>query len=176
MKFPVLSEIGFARDRSESDILLLRLDIDPLSSSCYREENFLYSTPDFNFIVRGYSLVDLFASKIAAILERNFARGGDDVVIFKGRDYYGLIWFMQKGCALNYERLENLVGLESAGKVFASLDERVAAIEPGALKQDLLPLFENPQFVEGFSDHFKDLYFQLRSRLQLQYGDTACLP
>lgn len=162
LKFPVLGDIGLAEVGSASDILFLRLDINPLPSSVFEEDVSLYSSADFSFVIRRYSLEDIFASKLAAILSRDFEKGkGKDLVTFKGRDYYDLIWFLQKGVEPNYERVKDLTGYDSREVVLEKLDEKVEAVGRRALEEDLLPLFDNPDFVKDFSRQFKDLYADL---------------
>ncbi|MGA7607707.1 MAG: nucleotidyl transferase AbiEii/AbiGii toxin family protein, partial [Anaerolineales bacterium] len=60
----------------------------------------LQNTPVFylghSFVPSHFSLETMMASKVIACLERNFQRGKEDAFI-KGRDYFDLLWFMQKG-------------------------------------------------------------------------------
>ncbi|MEA2020146.1 MAG: nucleotidyl transferase AbiEii/AbiGii toxin family protein [Patescibacteria group bacterium] len=164
LKFPVLRELGLAEDDSESNILFLRLDINPLPSLVFSEDVSMYSSADFSFVIRRYSLEDIFASKLAAILTREFEKGGGSAT-FKGRDYYDLIWFLQKDVEPNYERIEDLTEFDSREVILKNLDEKVQAVSERALEADLLPLFDNPDFVKDFSRQFKELYSELRPRL-----------
>jgi len=165
LKFPVLEKIGLASNLSESDILFLRLDISPTDSNVFNEEISLKTTYDFSFVIKRYSLEDLFASKIAAVLLRTFRKGKGEEVTFKGRDYFDLIWFLEKGIKPNLERLKDLVKIDSGENILKELDKKVELVKENYLKEDLLPLFKDTSFVDNFISGFKQLYKQKRDLL-----------
>lgn len=155
LKFPVLDKIGPVSNLSESNVLFLRIDLSPTDSKSYKEEISLKTTYDFSFVIKRYSLEDLFASKIAAILGRTF----------KGRDYYDLIWFLEKGIKPNYKRLKGIVKLNFQDKILEKLDEKVNLVKENYLKEDLLPLFKEIGLADSFVTNFKQLYEQKRGLL-----------
>ncbi len=157
LKFPIMESLNLKQNRSESNILFLRLDIQEIDSDIYNEEVSLISTYDFNFIIKRYSLPDLFASKIAAILTRSFKKGDKNKITFKGRDYYDLIWFLEKGISPNYKRLEDITG-DNKKTVIKKLDDKVEKVDKKYLIDDLSPLFRKKGFVKDFAENFKDLY------------------
>ena len=160
LKFPVLDKIGLASNLSESNILFLRLDISPTDSNAFKEEISLKTTYDFSFVIKRYSLEDLFASKIAAVLLRTFRKGKGEEVTFKGRDYFDLIWFLEKGIKPNFERLKDLIEIDSKEKILKELDKKVELVKENYLKEDLLPLFKEVGLVDSFVANFKQLYTQ----------------
>lgn len=164
LKFPVMKKLGLKRDRSESNLLFLRLDINPVDSEIYNQEVSLISKYNFNFIINRYSLEDLFSSKIVAILTRTFKKGKGDKITFKGRDYFDLIWFLEKNVQPNFDRLKDITGL-SKNKVLEKLDEKVEKVDPRYLQEDLIPLFRENKFVEKFCESFLELYKNKRKRL-----------
>jgi len=165
LKFPVMDKIGLSSGLSESNILFLRIDLSPTDSESYKEEISLKTTYDFSFVIKRYSLEDLFASKIAAILGRTFRKGRGDLITFKGRDYYDLIWFLEKGVEPNYERLKDIAKINSKKEILKTLDEKVNLVKENYLKEDLLPLFKDVGFVDSFVSNFKQLYKQKRDLL-----------
>jgi len=165
LKFPVMDKIGLSSGLSESNILFLRIDLSPMDSESYKEEISLKTTYDFSFVIKRYSLEDLFASKIAAILGRTFRKGRGDLITFKGRDYYDLIWFLEKGVEPNYERLKDIAKINSKKEILKTLDEKVNLVKENYLKEDLLPLFKDVGFVDSFVSNFKQLYKQKRDLL-----------
>lgn len=158
LKFPILNQLGLKTNPSESDVLLLRLDISPVDSSIFKEEISLKTTYDFSFIMKRYSLSDLFASKLAAILQRSYKKGRADLITFKGRDYFDLIWFLEKGISPDFERLKDITKIKSRSEILKSLDEKVKKVKENYLKEDLLPLFKDEKFVNKFVENFKTLY------------------
>ena len=52
------------------------------------------------FWVNAYSLPDLFAGKVCAVLTRNWKKR------VKGRDWYDLIWFIQNSTPIHRQHLE----------------------------------------------------------------------
>jgi len=165
LKFPVMDKIGLSSGLSESNILFLRIDLSPTDSESYKEEISLKTTYDFSFVIKRYSLEDLFASKIAAILGRTFRKGRGDLITFKGRDYYDLIWFLEKGVEPNYERLKDIAKINSKNEILKMLDEKVSLVKENYLKEDLFPLFKDAGFVDSFISNFKQLYKQKRDLL-----------
>lgn len=157
LKFPIMEALDLRKNSSESPILFLRLDINPLGSNYFSEEVTLISKDNFNFIIKRYSLADLFASKISAVLERTYKKGKGDIVTFKGRDYFDLIWFLQKKIQPNYQRLEDIIGVKK-DQLIKAVDKKVAKINIKYLKEDLQPLFKESGFVDKFCNSFNDLY------------------
>jgi len=163
LKFPVIDKIGLVSNPAESNILFLRIDLSPTDSKSYKEEISLKTTYDFSFVIKRYSLEDLFASKIAAVLLRTFRKGKGEKVTFKGRDYYDLIWFLEKGIKPNLERLKDLTEIDSKEKILKELDKKVELAKENYLKEDLLPLFKEVDLVDSFVANFKQLYKQKRN-------------
>jgi len=161
LSFPILKEIGFPIDEKKpsENILFLRIDLAPIHGRFFKQEISLKSTPDFSFLIRRYSLPDLFASKIAAILTRETMEGKNLQPRFKGRDYFDLFWFCQKEVKPNYPYLLSLTKLSSKKEVKKKLNEKlqIATKRKNDLRSDLLPFFENPNFVKDFIDNLGKL-------------------
>lgn len=168
LKFPVMDKIGLVSDSSESSLLFLRLDLSPIDSKIFREEISLKTTHDFSFVIKRYSLEDLFASKIAAILKRTFTKGKTGEITFKGRDYFDLIWFLEKDIKVNWERLLDIIKTDSKEEVIKQLDSKINMVKEEYLKEDLLPLFGDNKFVDDFVSSFKQLYKQKHDLLLLK--------
>ncbi len=156
LKFLIMEKLGLKENVAETNLLFLRLDIQPIDLKFYKEDVSLIAKSGFNFIVKRYSLADLFSSKIAAVLNRSFEKRGGEVT-FKGRDYYDLIWFLEKGISPNFKSLESITGLDRKS-IFQKLDEKVKSINISYLKEDLFPLFKQKGFVDEFCNNFRILY------------------
>jgi len=109
-----------------------------------------------SFVPSHFSLETMMAGKILACLERSFQVGATATTI-KGRDFYDLLWFMQKRIKPLEEKLEK-DGTQpySVKSVMLLLQEKVAEIRPKDLARDLLPLFEQRVFIEAWISAFQE--------------------
>jgi hypothetical protein len=103
----------------------------------------------------------MMAGKMIACLERNFQRGRDGAII-KGRDFYDLLWFMQKRIEPLAEKLAHDGRKEyTPESAMAELKEKIQNIRKEDLAVDLMPLFETRTFIEawlnGFHENFDDM-------------------
>ena len=101
VKLPILNQLGLSIHPNEA--LHLKVEI-----SHHRQTAVLQNTPVFylgrSFVPSHFSLETMMAGKMLACLERNFQRGREGAFI-KGRDYYDLLWFLQKGIQPLKEKL-----------------------------------------------------------------------
>lgn len=151
IKLPVLNELGLSPYRNEA--LHLKMEV-----SHHKQTAILRNTPVFylgrSFVPSHFSLETMMAGKMIACLERNFQRGRDGAFI-KGRDYYDLLWFMQKGIQPLDEKLakdgDKPYTVQSA---MLALKEKIAGISIADLEVDLLPMFESLAYIEAWLEHF----------------------
>ena len=151
LKFPLLKELGLSAYPNES--LHLKVEI-----SHHEQVAEVHNTPVFyrgrSFVPAHFSLETMMAGKMIACLERNFQRGRDGAFI-KGRDFYDLLWFMQKGIQPLEEKLardgKQSYTVQSA--IFA-LRDKVNGIRIPDLAVDLLPMFESRAYIESWLESF----------------------
>lgn len=165
LEFPILQEIGFpvSRGKPSENTLFLRVDLAPVLGKSYHEEVMLKSTADFSFLIRRYSLSDLFAGKIAAVLKREAFEADKLKPRFKGRDFFDLFWFVEKKVSINYPYLSSLTGIGSKEELQAALFEKIqeAKKRKDELMKDLLPFIENEEFVTYFAKSLDKLKLDL---------------
>lgn len=158
LKFPVLSALGLSAYPKEA--LHLKVEV-----SQHHQIAIIRKTPVYlygrSFVPAHFSLETMMAGKMLACLERNFQRGRDGAAI-KGRDFYDLLWFMQKDIRPLEEKLANDGNQAyTVSTAMQGLSEKIRGITPADLAVDLYPLFEQRSFieawVEGFHDNFVDL-------------------
>jgi len=101
-----------------------------------------------------FSLEMMMAGKMLACLEYNFQRGKEGVLI-KGRDFYDLVWFMQKRVVPLKEKLAK-DGKQpyTTQAAMLALEKKVASIKSRDLAADLLPLFESRVFIDAWIEAF----------------------
>ena len=151
IKLPVLRALGLSPHPSEA--LHLKVEV-----SHHKQAAVIQNTPVFyfgrSFVPSHFSLETMLAGKMIACLERNFQRGREGAFI-KGRDFYDLLWFMQRGVQPLEEKLAN-DGKSPYTKRSAmlALKNKIADISTKDLAVDLLPMFESRPFIESWLASF----------------------
>ena len=151
LKIPVLRALGLSLDPNEA--LHLKVEV-----SHHEQVADIRHTPVFyygrSFVPSHFSLETMMAGKMLACLERNFQRGKEGIFI-KGRDFYDLLWFMQKRVQPLQEKLaKDGAKAYTVRSAMLAKKKKVDAIKPGALAVDLLPLFESRIYVEEWLKAF----------------------
>lgn len=168
LKFPVLKELGQASN-SESDMLHIKIDMSPVISQIYDESTTLKNSNNFNYLVTHYDLPTLMASKMVAILTRQRFLGKDNSKVIKGRDYFDLLWFLDKKVIPRLDRVNDL--MESTyvmEELIKLIDEKVkiaVTLSKQYFKQDLAPFIDNPTLLDGYIEGYRKNYNQYKSYL-----------
>ena len=118
----------------------------------------------FSFMTRCYSLPDLFAGKMHALIFRNWKTR------VKGRDWYDFEWYVKNGVELNFEHLKvrakqfnNLtIDKESFKKM---LIERLTNTDINMVKRDVMPFLKDSSFIEIWSN---DYFIQLAGMINFK--------
>lgn len=151
LKIPVLRTLGLSLNPNEA--LHLKVEV-----SHHEQVADIQHTPVFyygrSFVPGHFSLETMMAGKMLTCLERNFQRGKEGIFI-KGRDFYDMLWFMQKRVQPLEEKLaKDGAKAYTARSAMLALKKKVDAIKPEALAVDLLPLFASRVFVEEWLKAF----------------------
>ena len=164
LKFPILNALGLSNTPNEA--LHLKME-----ASRHKQVAVIKKTPVLYYgrsiVPAHFSLETMMAGKIIACLERNFQRGRGATL--KGRDFYDLLWFMQKRIEPLQEKLAKDGRKEyTPHSAMAELQEKIQRIRKEDLAVDLLPIFESRPFIEawldGFHENFEDaLRFYLKN-------------
>lgn len=157
LKLPILKDIGLTINRNESNFLFVRIDLTLAAGRKYKTELSIKSMYNFSLVIKRYSLSDLFSGKISAILTREALEGTLLKERSKGRDYFDLLWFLEKKITPNWEYIKELTGLKKI-KVIQKLDEKVKKLKLTVLESDLIPFFEDSTFVKNFCKNYKVLF------------------
>jgi len=151
LKFPILNALGLSSYANEA--LHLKVEI-----SHHKQVALIQNTPVFyfgrSFVPSHFSLETMMAGKMIACIERNFQRGKEGAFI-KGRDFYDLLWFMQKGIQPLAEKLEK-DGKKpyTTQSAFQELQRKVLSIKTVDLAVDLLPMFESQYYINSWLASF----------------------
>jgi len=165
-KFPLLHELGLA-GKSESDLLFLKIEIFDEFDFCsdYRIE----TIPLFKFnrtvLVKTFDLPTLMATKIRAVLMRRWEKtdkSGKTLATVKGRDYYDLLWYLEKGIMPNYKCIEEVNNKEQLKeKLFTAITK----VDTRSIQIDLESLVEDPELVRNLSKNIKEILKRMISNI-----------
>lgn len=144
------------RYTQSNEVIKIKLEIDINPPSGFSTE-IRYLTKPIPFSVRTYVPEDLFAGKMHALLCRPYK------IRVKGRDWYDLIWYINKGFPLHLSHLEirmrqsdhytSLIPLTR--EVFLSLlKEKILDLNLEAAKEDIKRFIPNPRELDGWSTEF----------------------
>jgi len=158
LKFPFLKDLGLA-DGSESNKLYVKVETTNRLSSFANFEMTPVSKYGFNFIANHYDLPTLMSGKIEALLFRIwYKEGKTEKIDIKGRDFYDLFWFLQKGIEPNWRKLKKSAGIKNFADLKKLLLKRVAkVVTPQKLSYDLSNFINDEQFVIDFSKNYLSL-------------------
>jgi predicted nucleotidyltransferase component of viral defense system len=156
LKFPILRDLGLST-REETDALFLKVEVFSEFDFCEH-----YSTdirPIFKYnrsvLIKTLDASTLMATKIRAILFRKWEKTdkqGNTTVKVKGRDYFDLLWYLQKGIQPNLSCIE---GIDTIKDLKEKLLAMVARIDSRSIQLDLDALIANPTFINNMSRNMK---------------------
>ena len=148
--------------RTEKTIKVkIELDTDP--PLLFDTEQKLLMKP-YSLMVRCFTLPDLFAGKIHALVYRNWKSR------VKGRDWYDFEWYIRFNVPLNFkhlqERIREFSGKEVSKEEFMQLlRERLSTADINQVKQDVLPFVDRPSDLNIWSN---DYFLQLADKLRFE--------
>ena len=124
----------------------IKLEIDTNPPLQFGTENKLLTRP-FSFYVNCFTISDLFAGKMHALLFRKWT------IRVKGRDWYDMEWYIKKGVKLNLTHFCQRA-IESGdwsqesmtkNQLHDLLETKINSIDIDRVKQDVIRFIANPQ-------------------------------
>ena len=128
------------------------------------ETEIAYLLQPIPFSVRVYTLPDLFAGKMHALLCRKWKQR------VKGRDWYDLIWYVTHHPTLHLSHLEQRLRQSGDRDVITpqvfrkDLHDAIDALDVDQAKRDIEPFVKNPETLDVWSHTF---FHTLVNRIQL---------
>ncbi len=156
LKFPILQELNLS-DPSEYQSLLIKIEVFKHFDYCsgYKINISTIFKLNRSVIVKTFDLSTMMATKIAAVLHRKWlkmAKSGEILAKVKGRDYFDLVWYLNKGIKPN---LQCVMDFDSSANLKQELLRMIERVDAKSIKFDLEPLIENSSFVENFGNNIK---------------------
>jgi predicted nucleotidyltransferase component of viral defense system len=134
----------------------IKIEVDIQPPAGFTAEHRLLMLP-FSFMVRCYTLPDLYAGKMHALLFRSWKNR------VKGRDWYDFEWYVRNNVPLNFnhlqqraEQINSISKNDFTKETFtALLKERIMKTDVNAVKNDVRPFIKNPAEMDIWSaDYF----------------------
>jgi len=151
--------------KTEKDLKIkIEVDIDPPLG--FTTEQKLSLMP-FSFMTRCFTLPDLYAGKMHALLFRNWKAR------VKGRDWYDFEWYVRQNVPFDFAHLQirtkEFNGMDIDKETFASmLKERLSSTDINMVKRDVFSFIQNPKELDIWSN---DYFLQLADRIKFLQGD-----
>lgn len=142
----------------------IKLEVDTHPPGSFATEEKLLLKP-FSFYVKCFSLPDLFAGKLHALLFRKWQNR------VKGRDWFDLEWYMRKGVPLHLAHLEARATDSGDWKkttltreqLLALLDKKIDAVSFNQIKEDIVKFIPDARSLEIWSPaYFHELVKNIR--------------
>jgi hypothetical protein len=158
LKFPLLKELGLA-EKGESDLLFLKVEVFSRFDFCrkYKIETIPLFKYNRSILIKTFDLPTLMATKIRAVLYRKWEKTdkkGKTLIKVKGRDYFDLMWYLEKGVKPNLRCVENM---ENESQLKKKLLDLVSQIDSRSIKLDLEAFIDDEKFVRNLSRGIKDI-------------------
>ena len=133
----------------------IKIEVDTQPPAGFATEHKLLLLP-FSFMARCYTLSDLYAGKMHALLFRSWKTR------VKGRDWYDFEWYVRNNVSLNFSHLQqravqiNSISTNDFTKeMFKTLlKERIAKSDINAVKNDVRPFIKNPAEMDIWSTEY----------------------
>ena len=158
LKFHILEELGLA-NKNESNMLLLKVEVFKEFDFCKKYN--IEIKPIFklnkSLIVKVFDLPTLMSTKIRAVLNRKWEKTnkqGNTLLTVKGRDYFDLMWYIEKGVRPNIQCLGKVKNLEEVKK---NLINVINKVDTRSIKLDLENFISDADFVKNLSGNIKNI-------------------
>lgn len=160
----VLEQVIPQKGLDETARLTIKMEVDTLPPLGFRTEEKLLLRP-FSFYVKCFTINDLFAGKMHALL---FRKWKDNV---KGRDWYDLEWYIKKETPLNLQHF--LLRAKDSGDWKEEsitpagfrklLQEKIDTVNFNRIKTDISRFIKDPTVLDIWSpQYFHDLVRHLK--------------
>ena len=158
LKFNVLKELGLA-NKNESDLLFLKVEIFKGFNFCkkYKTEIKPIFKLNKSLLVKVFDLPTLMSTKILAVLNRKWEKTdkkGNMLLTVKGRDYFDLMWYIEKDVKPNIQCLGKIKNIDEVKKNLINI---INKIDVKSIKLDLNNLISDANFVKNLSGNIKNI-------------------
>jgi predicted nucleotidyltransferase component of viral defense system len=155
----ILNYFGINPLKDQKLHIKLEIATNPVKVNKDEVESFFVSKFDEIFPILKHTMPTMFAGKISAVLNR---------VYTKGRDFYDLIWYLNRKIDLNLKYLNRAskqaklgVKFKNKEEVFNAIENRIKKIEINQIIKDLNPFLEDITEQQWLND-YKKVFVQVK--------------
>lgn len=153
-------DVSFQTEKS----IKIKIEVDTNPPLLFSTEQKLLLEPR-SFMTRCFSLPDLFAGKMHALVYRAWKNR------VKGRDWYDFEWYVRNRVPLDFvhlqERIKQFNGcVKNKEEFLDDLRNRLSSADINQVKADVLPFLKNPNELEIWSN---DYFVQLMGMIKYVY-------
>ncbi len=144
-------------------MMKVKIELDTNPPLLFKTERRLLSQP-YAFSVRCFTLPDLYAGKMHALVYRAWQRR------IKGRDWYDFEWYINHNIPLDYTHLQERIR-EFSGKTISreeflqELRTRLSSVDMNMVKADVLGYVESPRELDFWTN---DYFLMLADKIQFK--------
>lgn len=158
LKFSILYDLNLGK-RGETDLLFLKVEVFSRFNFCKKYKTEIRPFFRFNrsILIKTFDLPTLMVTKIRAVFFRKWEKtdkAGKTTVKVKGRDYFDLMWYLERGIKPNLDCLENVEMAEGLKKKLLRI---VSNVDARSIRLDLEPFIDNHEFVRKLSKDIKEI-------------------
>lgn len=154
----ILHLFGLSKINSQKIHIKLEIDTNPVKVSKSNMETFFVTKFDELFPILKHTQDTMFAGKICAILNR---------VYTKGRDFYDLLWYLNRKTDINLNYLNKACGqagislkFKKSEDVIRELDKKIVSVDANVIMKDIGRFLEDPS--EEFAlRRYHDVFTQI---------------
>lgn len=144
-------------------MMKVKIELDTNPPLLFKTERRLLSQP-YAFSVRCFTLPDLYAGKMHALVYRAWQRR------IKGRDWYDFEWYINHNVPLDYAHLQERIREFSGNTItqeefLLQLRQRLAHVDMNMVKADVLGYVESPRELDFWSNEY---FLMLADRLRFK--------
>ncbi|WP_219841012.1 nucleotidyl transferase AbiEii/AbiGii toxin family protein [Pseudomonas sp. N040] len=145
-------------------VIKIKFEVDTDPPAGFSSQEKLLLQP-YSFFVKCFSLPDLFAGKMHALLFRQWQNR------VKGRDWFDFEWYVRQGCSLNLQHFAErarqsgdlAAPVLSAEEFRALLEARIHTLDVNSARQDVVRFIKTPEQLDIWSqDYFLQLARMIR--------------
>lgn len=158
LKFPVLQYLGLS-SKSQTNLLFLKIETFNDFSFCKKYDTEIVPLFKFNksILIKTFDMPTLMSTKIRAILYRRWEKTdkkGKILAKVKGRDYFDLMWYLDRKVKPNIFCIENIRNTDDLKRKLLKIVEDA---DQKSILFDLEALIDDKDFVKNLSTNIKDI-------------------
>ncbi len=170
LKFHVGEELNFGHPSKQVHV---KIDLNHFVAPKTVTERRPINRDQLSFIIATYNMSALMASKIAAIFLRGTRGVGAATYEEKGRDIYDFLWYMNKKVVPDFDYLiAKGIDVKDPRALFDKLTLQMNKVSETNLKQDLIQLFVNKNYIENWLKNWRESYLHLLDEYKISTVTT----